>query len=97
MADSALFWIGLVILGGLLCLAGTIGQYIQTNELNYWGCAGICHSAGGAVELLVSNDYLAESGLSDSITWLFLLLGFASIAVALRRHGFGWRNSSEKV
>ncbi|MDS0294012.1 hypothetical protein [Halogeometricum luteum] len=96
MADSAL-WIGLLILGGLLCLAGTVGQYIRTNELNYWGCSGTCTAAGGVVELLVSSNYLAESGFSDGVTWLFLLLGFVFIAVALRRHGLSWGNSSEKV
>ncbi len=94
MVESALIWIGVTAVCGLLCLAGTLKGYAETKQFNYWGIAGTSVAASGVVELLVANNYVPDTLLSNILRLSLLLIGGAFIVVAYRTHGTDWLRSN---
>jgi hypothetical protein len=93
MLDSALVWLGLAAACGLLCLGGAVKRYVEAGTLDYWGLAGASVAAGGVVELLDANGYVAATTPSSALGLSFSVVGLVFVAVALRTHGTDlWRS-----
>ncbi len=94
MVDSALVWICVTAVCGLVCLAGTLREYVETGHPNYWGLGATSVAAGGIVELLAESGYVADSILSNSLRLLLFALALVFVVAAFRTHGTNWRLST---
>jgi hypothetical protein len=86
MIATALVWVSLTALFGGYCLAGTVKQYADSTEVNYWGLAGASIAGGSVVELLAANGYIVETVLTSGVHAVCLTASVAFVVVAFRAH-----------
>ena len=85
MVDSALVWISLTTLVSAVGAVAFALHYVQTNEFDYVAFATAVVFGGGGLELGMANGYLPESGLSEAIVGVCVVIAVAAGAIGVKR------------
>ena len=90
MTDSALVWLGLVVIVGGVSSVHLIRTYAAIGELDYRAFAVTFLCCAGFFELGMANGYLPITGSLIVVSGLSSAAALVLVVVAVRKRKTGW-------